>query len=186
MIDEDQSSLNELKVGSVEMETSEEIAIAQNNTEIGSEKIFNVENEASLGVSDVATSFQKPDSAQDIEAENLEAGITKPEIHNSPKIDTNSQESLTPLGGNVMSIKKIQAIKVNVQVMLGSVSLSISHLASLKKGELISLDTSIGDPIEILANGQLIARGQIVINEEENPKFGISLTEIIGSDITAI
>jgi flagellar motor switch protein FliN/FliY len=186
MIDEDQSNVNEQKLSSTEMETGEEITIAKRNAKIPPGEAFNTENQASVGAADVAKSFQNLDSSQQIEAENSEDGIVKSEDHNAPKTDTNNYENLTPLGGNVMSIEKIQAIKVNVQVMLGSISLSISHLASLKKGEIISLDTSISDPIEILANGQLIARGQIVINEEENPKFGISLIEIVGSDITAI
>ena len=84
-----------------------------------------------------------------------------------------------------MSIKKIQGIKVNVQVVLGSVSLSVSQLAGLKKGELVSLDSSIGDPVDIFANGQLIARGEIVVTEDENPRFGVTLSEIVDTEIMA-
>ena len=84
-----------------------------------------------------------------------------------------------PAGANAMSIKKIQNIKVHVQAVLGGISLSVSELASLKQGEFIPLDTKIGDPIDILANGHLIAKGEIVVLEEDKPRFGITLTEII-------
>ena len=89
----------------------------------------------------------------------------------------------SPDGANVMALRKIQNIKVNVQAVLGSVSLSVSQLANLKKGEFLQLDTKIGDTIDILANGQLIAKGEIAVVEGEHPKFGITLTEIIDTNL---
>ena len=106
-----------------------------------------------------------------------------PTAATAPSPTSPPQGNQTPHGGNVMSIKKIQGIKVNVQVILGSVSLSVSQLAGLKKGELLSLDSSIGDPIDIFANGQLIARGEIVVVEEDNPMFGVTLSEIVDAEI---
>ena len=82
-------------------------------------------------------------------------------------------------GANVIGIQKIQNIKVRVQAMLGGISLSVSELANLKQGELLSLDTHVGEGIDILANGQLVARGEIVVVEEAKPRFGITLTEIV-------
>ena len=82
-------------------------------------------------------------------------------------------------GANVIGIQKIQNIKVRVQAMLGGISLSVSELANLKQGELLSLDTHVGDGIDILANGQLVARGEIVVVEDPKPRFGITLTEIV-------
>ena len=116
----------------------------------------------------------------------------KKEVGTAPGMDTPENTdipaapeppaNMTPQGGNVMSIKKIQGIKVKVQVVLGSISLSVSQLAGLKKGELVALDSSIGDPIDIYANGQLIARGEIVVIEDEDPKFGVTLSEIVDSE----
>ena len=76
-------------------------------------------------------------------------------------------------------LNAIRNIKVAVQVILGGFSMSVAQLANLKPSELVSLDTKIGESLDILANGQLIARGEIVVIEEESPKFGITLTEII-------
>ena len=85
----------------------------------------------------------------------------------------------TVTGANVIGIQKIQNIKVRVQAVLGGISLSVSELANLKQGELLSLDTHVGDGIDILANGQLVARGEIVVVEGPKPRFGITLTEIV-------
>ena len=95
----------------------------------------------------------------------------------SPNSSTGSIPEIT--GANVIGIQKIQNIKVRVQAMLGGISLSVSELANLKQGELLSLDTHVGDGIDILANGQLVARGEIVVVEGPKPRFGITLTEIV-------
>lgn len=145
-------------------------------------------NDDLLGAGDGLESTLEPSLEATLEP-SLEPSLEPiPEPSPAPQASTASPipaASLNPLGGNVMSIKKIQGIKVQVQVMLGSISLSVSQLASLKEGELISLDSSIGDPIEVLANGQLIARGEIVVIEGDNPTFGVTLTEIVDADISA-
>ena len=85
------------------------------------------------------------------------------------------------LGNEVLDMDTIRNIKVNVQAVLGGISMSVSKLSNLKEGELVSLEKTIGEEIEILANGQLIAHGEIVVIEGDIPKFGITITSIVGS-----
>ncbi len=85
------------------------------------------------------------------------------------------------LGNDVLDMDTIRNIKVNVQAVLGGISMSVSKLSNLKEGELVSLEKTIGEEIEILANGQLIAHGEIVVIEGDIPKFGITITSIVGS-----
>ena len=59
--------------------------------------------------------------------------------------------------------------------------MSVSKLSDLKEGEVVSLEKNIGDEIEIHANGQLIAHGEIVVIEGDVPKFGIAITSIVGT-----
>lgn len=89
-------------------------------------------------------------------------------------------------GASAMSINKIQKIKVRVQAMLGGISMTVAELANLKQGDLIALDTKIGEAIDIMANGQVIARGEIVVVDEATPKFGITLTEVVEIDADAL
>jgi len=93
------------------------------------------------------------------------------------------QSAMSGGGDSAIAFKKIQGIKVRVQVMLGETRLSVSQLTNLKKGEFIQLDTKIGEPVNILANGSLIARGEIAVEDDDAPRFGITLTEIIDSSV---
>ena len=83
--------------------------------------------------------------------------------------------------GAAMSIDMIRNIPVTLSVVLGSVSMPVSSLMKMQRGEIISLGRKVGEPVEVLANGKLIARGEIVVLEEEEPTFAISLTELVGS-----
>ena len=94
---------------------------------------------------------------------------------------TKSRTANPTLGNEVLDMDTIRNIKVNVQAVLGGISMSVSKLSNLKEGELVSLEKTIGEEIEILANGQLIARGEIVVIEGDVPKFGITITSIVGS-----
>ena len=54
-------------------------------------------------------------------------------------------------------------------------------LLKLGRGAVIALDRRIGEPVDVVVNGRTIAKGELVVVEEENSRFGISLKEIMGS-----
>lgn len=87
-----------------------------------------------------------------------------------------------PLGGKAVNIDRIQNIKVKVEVVLGGVSMTVAKLMELKKNEVVVLEKEVGSSVDVLANGNLIARGEIVVIEGDVPKFGISLSEIVTRD----
>jgi len=67
-------------------------------------------------------------------------------------------------------------IPLTVTAQLGSTRLLINELLQLGQGSVIELDKLAGEPLEVLVNGKLVARGEaVVINE----KFGVRLTDII-------
>lgn len=67
-------------------------------------------------------------------------------------------------------------IPLDVSVQLGSTKLLINELLQLGQGSVIELSKLAGEPLEVLVNGKLVARGEaVVINE----KFGVRLTDII-------
>ena len=88
-------------------------------------------------------------------------------------------------GDGLIGLGRIQQLKVKVQAVLGATPLSISELANLEKGDIIKLDTRVGDPISILANGDEIARAEIVVTQDQPPKFGLTLTEVIQNKETS-
>ena len=74
----------------------------------------------------------------------------------------------------------IDAVKVTMTVEIGRVSMTIKELRQTRQGTVIPLDRAVGDPIDIRANGSLIARGEVV--STEGHKYGIRVTEIVGPE----
>lgn len=68
-------------------------------------------------------------------------------------------------------------VKVQLTVRLGSCQLSMRDVLELTPGVIIQLDQHASDPIGIYANDKLIARGEVVVLDEN---FCIKITEIIG------
>jgi flagellar motor switch protein FliN/FliY len=77
------------------------------------------------------------------------------------------------------SLNAILSIPVTVQVVLGSTSMPVASLMRLARGAVISLDQRVGDPVDIVVNGKLVARGEIVVVDETSQRFGVSLLEIV-------
>lgn len=75
----------------------------------------------------------------------------------------------------------ILRIPVVVQVVLGSATMPVSNLLKLGRGAVVPLDHRVGEPVDVVVNGRLVARGEIVVVEEDNSRFGVSLTEIARS-----
>lgn len=76
-------------------------------------------------------------------------------------------------------LESILRIPVVMQVVVGSVTMPVSNLLKLGRGAVVPLDHKIGEPVDIVVNGRLIARGEVVVVEGDNTRFGVSLTEII-------
>jgi flagellar motor switch protein FliN/FliY len=75
----------------------------------------------------------------------------------------------------------ILRIPVTVQVVLGSARMPVAHLMKLGRGAVVALDQRVGEPVNVVVNGRIVARGEVVVVDEDNSRFGVSLTEIVGS-----
>jgi flagellar motor switch protein FliN/FliY len=82
--------------------------------------------------------------------------------------------------GAPRNLDSIMRIPVVVQVVLGSATMPVASLMKLGRGAIVALDHRIGEPVDVVVNGRLIARGEIVVLEDDNSRLGISLTEITG------
>lgn len=76
----------------------------------------------------------------------------------------------------VQNLDFILDIPLKVTVELGRTSVMIKDLLQLGQGSVLELDKLAGEPLEILVNGKLVAKGEVVV---VNEKFGIRLTDII-------
>jgi flagellar motor switch protein FliN/FliY len=73
----------------------------------------------------------------------------------------------------------ILSIPVTVQAVLGSTSLPVAGLMKLARGAIVSLDQRVGDPVDVVVNGTVVARGEIVVVDEASQRFGVSLLEVV-------
>ena len=78
-------------------------------------------------------------------------------------------------------LESILRIPVAVQVMLGSATMPVSDLMKLAKGAVVPLDHGIGEPVDVVVNGRVVARGEMVVLEDDPSRLGVKLTEIVGS-----
>lgn len=76
----------------------------------------------------------------------------------------------------VQNLDFILDIPLKVTVELGRTEVIIKDLLQLGQGSVLELDKLAGEPLEILVNGKLVAKGEVVV---VNEKFGIRLTDII-------
>lgn len=83
--------------------------------------------------------------------------------------------------GNIPNADIIMEIPVDVQIVLGKTRMKVSSLMSLDEGATISLDRKIGETVDIMVNGRMIGHGEITVLEEDETRFGVRLTEILGS-----
>ena len=69
-------------------------------------------------------------------------------------------------------------IPLEISVQLGRTKLPISELMSLSPGSVIDLDKLSGEPLDILLNNKLVARGEAVL---VNDRYGVRIVEIISA-----
>ena len=73
----------------------------------------------------------------------------------------------------------LQDVELDVRIELGRAELLIEEVLKLKQGSVVPLDKLAGDPVDILVNGRLIARGEVLVL---NDNFCVRIAEILAPD----
>ena len=81
-----------------------------------------------------------------------------------------------PVEVNAANISLIQDVPLQVTVELGRTKKSIREILEFSTGSIIELDKLAGEPVDIHVNGQLTAKGEVVVIDEN---FGVRITEIV-------
>ena len=108
--------------------------------------------------------------------------VSSGNIYNQASVDVRPAE-FVPLvskgqsGGN-SRIDLVADIPVRVTVELGRTRKNISDILNMTPGSVIELDKMAGEPVDVLVNGKLIAKGEVVVIDEN---FGVRVTEILSS-----
>lgn len=107
--------------------------------------------------------------------EGAEAGSEAPQY--SPDELANSEKNADADKADV-NLDLVLEIPVDVSLRVGSTDISIRNLVSLVEGSVIALDQDAGEPMDVLVNGTLIARGEIVVVDN---RFGVRLTDVVSA-----
>jgi flagellar motor switch protein FliN/FliY len=70
----------------------------------------------------------------------------------------------------------IQSVKVRLSVSVGACELTVRDLFALKADSLIQLDKRMAEPVDILLDDKIVARGNLVAVDDD---FGVRITEIV-------
>ena len=100
------------------------------------------------------------------------------DLGDSDAIDDRLDNETTtpPPSGKTANLDLILDIPLTVTVELGRSKMLINDLLQLGQGSVIELTKLAGEPLEVLVNQKLVARGEVVV---VNEKFGVRLTDIV-------
>jgi flagellar motor switch protein FliN/FliY len=89
------------------------------------------------------------------------------------------QPSGADAGASARNLDMVMRIPVSVKIVLGSATMPVANLVALGRGAVIPLDRRVGEPVDVVVNGRVVARGEVVVMDEDGSRFGVSLTELV-------
>ena len=67
-------------------------------------------------------------------------------------------------------------IPLEISVELGRMKMQVRDVVDLAAGSIVEIDKAAGEPVDVLVNGRLVAKGEVVVIEDN---FGVRITEIL-------
>ncbi len=92
----------------------------------------------------------------------------------SKKKGKKGRDAMSPIDPN--NLELLLNVEMKLTVELGRTKMSIKEILNIGEGRVIELDKLHGDPVDILVNDKVIARGEVVVVNED---FGIKVTEFL-------
>ena len=113
-------------------------------------------------------------------APNLDSPRINPvELENVKPFEFQKFKSGGDTGEGGLTLNALQDIELNLHIELGRTELLIEEVLTLREGSVVPLDKLAGDPVDILINGRLIARGEVLVL---NDNFCVRVAEILTPD----
>ena len=103
-------------------------------------------------------------------------GLTLTAQTDTPQPTASASASSSPTASRPRTMDLLRDVQMDVTVELGRTSMTVQDLLALTPGSVVELDRAAGSPADILVNGQLIARGEVVVVDED---YAIRITEIV-------
>src|SRR5690242_6709327 len=84
-----------------------------------------------------------------------------------------------PAPATAEELARLHDVPVELVVEVGRTKMTIREALALGPGSIVTLNRLAGEPVDLLVNGKPIARGEVVVIDEE---FGLRVTEVLGGD----
>ena len=111
------------------------------------------------------------------EADGTAAVVSGEESAGLPKAQLDALSGASaPRAGKDVGLELILDVPVTVTLELGRTTLTVRDLLALNQGSVVEFDRRVGEPLDLLVNGTLLAHGELVVIDDG---FGIRLTEVM-------
>jgi flagellar motor switch protein FliN/FliY len=85
-------------------------------------------------------------------------------------------------GADAPELERLYDVPVELAVEIGRTHMTIRETLALGPGSIVTLNRLAGEPVDLLVNGKPIARGEVVVIDEE---FGLRVTEVVAGENAA-
>lgn len=136
---------------------------------------FNEINPENLGGEQVSDTNSDINNAYNNEHETSDAVAHDSTVTVQPVQFASFEDLEQVQGPQNQNLKILLDVKLQLTVELGRTELPIKKVLELTKGSIITLNKAAGEPVELYANGKLIAYGEVVVIEDN---FGLRITHI--------
>ena len=109
------------------------------------------------------------------QAPNIETAIDQ--ATEAVAVQATKLDALAPStpSGEPIGLDTLLTVPVRVTVQIGRTELSLAELMKLAPGSLVTLDREAHEPVDVLVNGKIVARGEVVTIDE---KYGVRITSV--------
>src|SRR4051794_5468088 len=90
-----------------------------------------------------------------------------------------SPSAALPVAGSGGDLARLTDVTVELTVEVGRTGMLLGETMSLGPGSVVTLDRQADKPVDLLVNGRPIARGEVVVIDEQ---FGLRITEVVGAE----
>jgi flagellar motor switch protein FliN len=102
-------------------------------------------------------------------------GIDGPEVKQADF----QQLSSTPVEGEMKNIELLMDVELPISIELGKTKMNIADILGLAPGSIVELDKLVGEPVDLLVNQRCVAKGEVVVVEEN---FGLRITQLVSPE----
>jgi flagellar motor switch protein FliN len=91
-------------------------------------------------------------------------------------VQTPGRTGASSAGGASLGLEMLQDVVMELSAELGRTRMTVRELLSLQPGNVVELDRLAGSPADLLVNGRLVARGEVVVVDED---YAVKITELV-------